>query len=180
MTPLWKTRSWTDVASADAAKAGIIELVASRIAAGKRRRRNKIIMSLLNPDSSTTARGHCLCGAVQFEVRGPPRPVIYCHCSFCRRSTGHIVAATACARGDLNMLTAGSVRWYQSSAVARRGFCESCGSQLFWDSPGLDYIAIMAGSIDAPTGLTGAGHIFVGSKGDYYEICDTLPQKAEE
>ena len=137
-------------------------------------------MSLLNPQNSSSARGHCLCGAVQFEVRGPLRSVIYCHCSFCRRSTGHIVAATACARADLFVLLEASVKWYQSSAIARRGFCETCGSQLFWDPVGTDRMCIMAGAIDAPTGLTAAEHIFVSSKGDYYEICDGLPQKAAD
>jgi hypothetical protein len=78
------------------------------------------------------------------------------------------------------MLTEGSVRWYQSSTVARRGFCEICGSQLFWDHAGASHISIMAGAIDAPTGLSGAEHIFVASKGDYYEICDGLPQKATD
>ena len=127
---------------------------------------------------SPLARGHCLCGAVQFEVRGPLRPVIYCHCSMCRRSSGHFFAATACARPDLQLQSAQSLRWYASSPTARRGFCENCGSQLFWDSLGADHVSILAGSLDTPTGLIGQEHIFVSEAGDYYTIDDGLPQKA--
>ena len=31
-------------------------------------------------------------------------------------------------------------------------------------------ISICAGTIDAPTGIREKNHIFVGSKGDYYEV----------
>ena len=124
-----------------------------------------------------SARGHCLCGAVQFEVHGPLRPIIYCHCEMCRRSSGHHVAATACARDDLDLKAAESLRWYQSSAAARRGFCAVCGSQLFWEAQGRPYVSIMAGTLDLPTGLTAREHIFVADAGDYYEILDELPQR---
>ena len=34
----------------------------------------------------------------------------------------------------------------------------------------------MAGAFDKPSGLKGESHIFVADKGDYYAICDGLPQ----
>ena len=40
--------------------------------------------------------GSCLCGAVRFEVHGPLRPVLACHCIQCRRQTGNYMSATAC------------------------------------------------------------------------------------
>jgi hypothetical protein len=63
----------------------------------------------------------------------------------------------------------------QSFTTARRGFCPVCGSNLFWDGPGAN-LAIMAGTLDGPTGLTFKAHIFWADKGDYYEIADGLPQ----
>jgi hypothetical protein len=122
--------------------------------------------------------GHCLCGSVQYEVRGPLRPVVYCHCEMCRRTSGHFVAATACAREDLVLKSSATLQWYQSSATARRAFCGQCGSNLFWDPVGEGRISIMAGTLDSPTGLTAQGHIFVAEAGDYYQIADDLPQSA--
>jgi hypothetical protein len=126
---------------------------------------------------NAVARGRCLCGGVRFEVHGPLRPVIYCHCTMCRRASGHIVAATACAPEHLHLVSALPLRWYQSSAIARRGFCSTCGSQLFWEPAHGGHISIWAGTLDKPTGLKAAQHIFVGDKGDYYEITDGLPQR---
>jgi hypothetical protein len=123
------------------------------------------------------ARGRCLCGGVRFEVHGPLRPIIYCHCTMCRRASGHFDAATACASEDLRLLSAQPLRWYQSSAVARRGFCGTCGSQLFWERLESGRTSIWAGTLDLPTGLKASEHIYVGDKGDYYEITDGLPQR---
>jgi len=121
-------------------------------------------------------RGSCLCGAVTFHTTGPLRGVIYCHCSQCRRQTGHFVAATASADDDLRIAGAENLNWYAASNEAARGFCRKCGSLLFWKQEGTDRTSIMAGSFAAPTGLQGLKHIFVGDKGDYYEIEDGLPK----
>ena len=66
--------------------------------------------------------------------------------------------------------------WYQTSEIARRGFCRLCGSGLFWEPFDLDATGIIAGTLDGPTGLRTLGHIFVSEKCDFYEITDDLPQ----
>lgn len=132
--------------------------------------------SSVEPSRDAVARGGCLCGGVRFEVHGPLRPVLYCHCAMCRRSSGHFVAATACAPQDLRLLSSQSLRWYESSAIARRGFCGTCGSQLFWQPAHGGHTSIWAGTLELPTGLTATGHIYAADKGDYYEITDGLPQ----
>ena len=116
--------------------------------------------------------GSCLCGAVRYTVSAPMRPVIACHCTQCRKTSGHHVAATAAPRDAVTI--AGELCWYRSSEEARRGFCPVCGSNLFWDGPG-SQLSIMAGSLDGTTGLSLVGHIFCATKGDYYEIADRLP-----
>lgn len=118
-------------------------------------------------------RGSCLCGATVFEVHGPLREVIACHCTQCRKQTGHYLAATSAATADFRLVEGDSVRWYRSSATARRAFCSQCGSTLFWQadaSPGR--ISIAAGALDGPTGLRTEGHIFCADRGDYYVIPD--------
>lgn len=125
---------------------------------------------------STAHTGSCLCGAVRFRVRGVLRDVVYCHCSQCRKQSGHFVAATSAKDTDIVIEGRETITWYGASDVASRGFCGTCGSLLFWKHNRLDSISIMAGSFDQPSDLVGQSHIFVGDKGDYYEIADGLPQ----
>lgn len=120
-------------------------------------------------------RGSCLCGRVTYRVAGALRPVVACHCGQCRKTSGHHVAATSAAREGVEIT--GDVTWYRSSETARRGFCGTCGSNLFWDGPGAN-LSIFAGTLDGPTGLTLIGHIYCADKGDYYEIADAAPQAA--
>jgi hypothetical protein len=114
--------------------------------------------------------GSCLCGAVRFEVDGPLRPVIACHCVQCRKQTGNYMSATAARDSDLKLIEDRGLKWFRSSDTAKRGFCQECGSTLFWKGEGRDYTAIAAGSIDGPTGAPLEGHIFCESAGDYYVI----------
>jgi hypothetical protein len=128
------------------------------------------------PGSSAKQNGSCLCQAVRYRVSGPLRPVVNCHCSQCRKQSGHFMPATAAAKADFTLLEDRGLAWYHASEIARRGFCRECGSTLFWERHGADYIAIAAGSLDGPTGLKTTAHIFCADKGDYYDLDDGLPQ----
>jgi hypothetical protein len=122
--------------------------------------------------------GGCHCGAVRYGVAGPMRSVVYCHCSQCRKQSGHYYAATSCANDRLQVTGSQDLTWYRASDTARRGFCSKCGSALFWQGDGSADISILAGSLDLPTGLKADRHIYVADKGDYYTIDDGLPQFA--
>jgi hypothetical protein len=132
--------------------------------------------SMMTTPSSVA--GRCECGAVRFTVAGPMREVVNCHCGQCRRFHGHIGAYTNCALADLSFAEQRGLRWYQSSSVARRGFCRECGSSLFWRRIDSETISVAAGCLDAPTGLRTVRHIFTAHRGDYYEIADGLEQVA--
>jgi hypothetical protein len=119
------------------------------------------------------ATGRCLCGAVRFEVDGPLRDVVVCHCGECRRWAGHYWAAAAADREAVRIFDDGALRWIdspESVTHARRGFCVECGSSLFWDAPGRDTISFSAGALDPPTGLRTEKHIYTEFAGDYYEL----------
>ena len=123
--------------------------------------------------------GGCQCGGVRYEVHGTLRPVLMCHCTQCRRMTGHYMAATAAQLEDFRLIAQEPLRWYQSSQHAQRAFCARCGSTLFWKGAGRAYVSIAAGTLDDTRGLSVAGHIFVGDKGAYYEIDDAAPQRSD-
>ena len=119
------------------------------------------------------ATGSCLCTAVTFEVNGPLRSVVNCHCTQCRKWTGHFVAATAVWKQDLTIHDPQSeLTWFRSSDSAQRGFCKHCGSSLFWQSDDADTTTILAGTLDGATGLDTEAQIYVNDKGDYYTLSD--------
>ena len=131
--------------------------------------------------SSTEQREHgggCACGAVRYRVQGPLREVVGCHCETCRRTSGHHVAATHAAWTDLRFEVERGLAWWRSSGFAQRGFCRHCGGNLFYRRDDAVQVAIMAGSLDTPTGLRLARHIFVGEAGDYYDLDPALPAHA--
>jgi len=123
-------------------------------------------------------RGGCLCGAVRYEIAGRLRPALVCHCRMCQQTHGAPAAYTAAQRARVRLEEARGLAWYASSGKARRGFCRECGASLFWEPAGGDYWAVACGTLEPPTGIALAGHIFVASKGDWYEITDALPQFA--
>ncbi len=122
------------------------------------------------------ATGGCLCGAVKYRILGSLRPVVYCHCNQCRRTSGHFVAATATRKENLVLISDEYLEWYQSSASAKRGFCRRCGSSLFWSPESGSHMSVMAGTLDQSTGIKAAEHIYTEFKADYYDLTDGLPQ----
>ena len=123
--------------------------------------------------------GGCLCGAVRYEVRGPLRPVVDCHCTMCRRTSGHFAAFTATRPEALVLIESAGLRWYPSSTSARRGFCGTCVSSLFWEPDSGERVSIAAGTLYLPTGHEKVVYVLVEDACYYYEIGDGQPQRAE-
>ena len=120
--------------------------------------------------------GSCLCGAVTCDVDGDLPGPDACHCTSCRKHSGHVFASTDVPRTAVTIRGEDKIGWYQSSEKARRGFCSICGSSLFWDPLHRDWIGIAMGAFDAPTETRLHVHIFTAEKGDYYDIADGVEQ----
>ena len=125
-------------------------------------------------------KGSCLCGAVQFQVSGDLPAADACHCAACRKSSGHFFVSADIKRDQLQITRDDGLRWFQSSAKVRRGFCGICGSSLFFDPViATDWTAVAMGALSPPTGGAIEKHIFVADKGDYYDLTYGLPQEME-
>lgn len=122
--------------------------------------------------------GSCLCGSVTFSAQTPSRDPASCHCTQCRKQSGHFWASVQI--DDDKLQVNGDVRWYQSSPSARRGFCPTCGSFLFWKADSDPDTGVALGAVDGPTGLQVKRHIFTADKGDYYEINEQVPREEQE
>jgi hypothetical protein len=128
---------------------------------------------------AAAARIHasCHCGGVAFSLPRPQGSVWACHCTQCRKHSGHFSASFDADEGDVTFESRGTLAEYESPAGGRRGFCTRCGSNLYFRAVD-GGISVEAGAVDGPTGLTLDRHIFVAEKGDYYRLDDGLPQFA--
>ena len=124
----------------------------------------------------STLQGSCNCGAVKFTLAQTPTDASACHCTQCRKQSGHYFASANLPKGAVALTGGENLTWYQASEKVRRGFCSKCGSWLFWEPLFRDWTSVALGSLDGATGLKLERHIFVAHKGDYYAICDGLPQ----
>lgn len=123
--------------------------------------------------------GSCNCGGVVFEIDGELAPPSVCHCGQCRKQSGHCWSSTGINKTQLRLTSEETLRWYNASETAKRGFCGTCGAFLFWAQNDEDQISVAMGALDAPTGVQLSRHIFVADKGDYYDISDGLPQRGQ-
>ncbi|MEM7281223.1 MAG: GFA family protein [Pseudomonadota bacterium] len=126
--------------------------------------------------SHEVKNGGCLCGAVRYQVSGPVRDIVNCHCEMCVRIHGAAGAHSKARKSDITITHDKGLAWYETSQIARRGFCKICGSGLFWEPLAQDGTGILAGTLDDCDELRTIGHIFVAEKPGFYNITDDLPQ----
>jgi hypothetical protein len=129
--------------------------------------------------SITMYQGGCLCGTVRFEVHGPIRNIVYCHCSQCRKAQGSAFATNGVVEASDLHFVAGEdnlSRFAQSPDQARY-FCQSCGSPIYSESTARPHLRrIRLGTLESAIEERPMAHIFASSKADWEEICGDLPQ----
>jgi hypothetical protein len=126
-------------------------------------------------------KGSCLCGTVQYEIRGEIGAPIYCHCSRCRKSNASAFAVTAPVAASDFVLVAGeaALKAFDSLPGVQRLFCSDCGSPIISRRDAMpDVVRLRVGTLDTPLPTPPATHYFVASKAEWYEIHDDLPQVA--
>lgn len=123
--------------------------------------------------------GSCLCGAIGFEIHGPIRNIVYCHCSECRRVQGSAFATNGNVDADKFRFTRGEDKLsvFEQTPGSRKLFCGICGSPMLSRNeqyPGV--VRVRLGTIESDIRERPAAHIFVSSRANWDEIQDDLPQ----
>src|SRR5690606_10315722 len=99
-------------------------------------------------NSKTEYRGACLCGGVRITAKTESNSVGACHCKMCRRWGGGPLLAVEC-EGDVNFDGAEHISTFSSSEWAERGFCQTCGTHLFYLLKQEGHYAIPVGLFDS-------------------------------
>ena len=128
-----------------------------------------------------SARGRCLCGAIEFSAQLPSKWVAHCHCTLCRRSAGAAFVTwvglrdTDCAIEDAGR----QLSWFRSSERGERGFCSTCGTTLFFRSPRWpDELHVTLATFDDPVDRAPQAHVFWDTRVEWVHVADDgLPRK---
>ena len=112
----------------------------------------------------------CLCGGIKIKVKGKLRHVINCHCLQCMKTHGNYAAYTACPENNITFIKKRTLKWYNSSKIAKRGFCSNCGASMFYKLFNSNNISIAAGMLNNPTKLKTHSNIFTKKKLDFYKL----------
>jgi len=125
------------------------------------------------------ASGGCLCGKIRYEVSGKPLGSMLCHCRMCQKYSGAPILEGTTFPADCFRLIKGSPKFFQSSAIAERGFCADCGTPIvyrgligYWTT----WIVVTTGSFDEPQHFPPTYHLGIESTLPWLNLRDDLPR----
>ncbi len=128
----------------------------------------------------TRMTGGCQCGRVRYSAEVESDEAYLCHCRMCQRATGGVSIAF------VNVPVAGiewqsGPDWYQSSPIAHRPFCSTCGTPLgFAFLENGENIDLTVGSFDDPSRFRPAHHYAVESMHEAWIDTRDLPRMRSE
>lgn len=121
--------------------------------------------------SMTQQSGSCLCGSVSVVATPKSFHIGACHCETCRKWGGGPLLAVEC-EGDVHFDGAKNITVYNSSEWAERGFCQQCGTHLFYRLKQDEMYAIPVGLFDNSDQWQLAEQVFIDKKPIYYSFAE--------
>jgi len=122
--------------------------------------------------SSTSEKsGGCLCGAVRILAKNVSNKAGACHCDMCRRWAGGPFMAVDCG-SDVSFEGEENLSTYASSEWAERGFCNKCGSNLFYKLKETNQYIMAVGIFDDGESFVFDHQVFINEKPDYYNFAN--------
>jgi len=118
---------------------------------------------------SNELKGQCLCGSITISAKSESNSVGACHCKTCRRWGGGPFMEIDCGQavtidGDEHLSVFNSSDW------AERGFCNKCGSHLFYRLKGTGQHMVPIGLFDDRDDLAFTHQVFIDEKPSYYHF----------
>ena len=121
------------------------------------------------------ATGGCQCGKVRYALYVAPENSHICHCRMCQRATGGLFAALAGAPKSKFAWTQGEPAFFESSNLAKRGYCRDCGTPLSFTYNLPDarlYVTI--GSLDDPEAAPIVKQYGIESRLSWLKLCEDV------
>lgn len=120
--------------------------------------------------------GRCLCGACEVHLSLATDRMNICHCDMCRAWTGVGMMALQAKPGSVDVT--GPVKTRKTSDWAERGWCDDCGSGLFYhitaEGPYHDAYSVPSGLFANAGGATLTGEFFTDKRPAGYAFAGEL------
>jgi hypothetical protein len=113
------------------------------------------------------AKGSCLCGAVRVKAKNVNNALGACHCGSCRKWSSGPYMSVDCGT-DLEFENAANIAVFNSSEWADRGFCKTCGSNLYYRLKERGQYFISAALFGADVDFVFDHQVFIDEKPTYY------------
>lgn len=127
----------------------------------------------------SSVSGSCLCGKLRFTANLPTLWVAHCHCTLCQKNAGAaFVTWAGFNEQDVQIDDSNkTLKWYSATENAYRGFCNECGSTIFFKSarwPNELHITVV--NILEPLDSLPQMHVNWSSHQAWLHLADDLPK----
>ena len=124
--------------------------------------------------------GGCACGRIRFAAELSSFDAYLCHCRMCQRASGNIsLALTNLPQSAVTWSV--EPDWYDSSAIAQRPFCASCGTSLgFRYRTGTNKMDLTVAAFDDPSRFVPKHHFGAESMHEAWIDTRQLPRQRSE
>ncbi len=116
-------------------------------------------------------QGRCLCGAVTVTAMAADPTLRACHCDMCRQHTSSMFISVATIPDSVEVT--GPAKSFRSSDWAERGFCEVCGSTLWYGTVHDGVRNLAAGLFENAAGASMKMEFFSDQTPDGYALAGT-------
>ncbi|MCR4300314.1 MAG: GFA family protein [Sulfuricaulis sp.] len=117
------------------------------------------------------SKGSCLCGAIHISAKTMSSHVVACHCSMCRKWAGGPLLAVDCG-SDVSFKGKENISTFDSSEWAERGFCNKCGSHLFYRLKEQNQYIVPVGLFENSETVVFDHQIFIEEKPSFYSFAN--------
>ena len=124
--------------------------------------------------------GGCFCGAVRYRLSGEPTESLVCHCESCRRIAGSPLVGWITVPKAALHFTRGVAANFRSSPTVVRGFCQTCGTPLTYESTAHPFeVDLTTCSLDDPDAFPPTYHTWTSDAVSWIRLADDLQTYAE-
>ena len=123
--------------------------------------------------------GGCFCGAIRYEIEGPPQLQLLCYCKDCRATTGAVAYPGFMVKDEQFRVARGSSSTHTRRSKAGRNvvrhFCGQCGTNL-WGQTEFGLVSVAAGTLDDVEAFEPTNKVFVADAPHWAPVPEALDE----